>query len=169
MKSHTRIGRDEHERPSEGISESNLLRERADVEVRDGRRRRHSRLVVEPSRLAEQQEYVSVTTDQQPIADTSGEIETYRCASDPAGGVGCRNPDTGGVLLTSERVPPPVDWPIVKSPPRKCRICAEVGVCGVGASGSTAATTNFCPRGALVRPRTAKVGGPTVAKKKPLP
>lgn len=48
----------------------------------------------------------------------------------------------------------------VKFPPRKCRIWAEVGCCGVGASGSTAATTNG-PR--LEIPTTLNVGGPAVA------
>ena len=51
-----------------------------------------------------------------------------------------------------------------KLPARKCLISADVGSCGVGASGSTVAMTNFCRGLNLpVFPRMANVGGPTVA------
>lgn len=51
--------------------------------------------------------------------------------------------------------------PVKKFGPRKWRIWASVGSCGVGASGSTAATTNGpAPADA---PTTLKVGGPAVA------
>lgn len=52
--------------------------------------------------------------------------------------------------------------PRTKSPPKKWRIWAEVGFCGVGASGSTAATTNFWPALAVMI-EAAKVGGPRVS------
>ena len=47
-----------------------------------------------------------------------------------------------------------------KLPPRKCRIWATVGDCGVGASGSTTATTKGP---ALPWPRMVNIGGPAVA------
>ncbi len=78
-------------------------------------------------------------------------------ASDPAGGVGWRNGLMAGVELESN---PPFLVAGVKFPPRKCRIWAEVGCCGVGASRSTAATTNG-PQ--LEVPMTLNVGGPAVA------
>jgi hypothetical protein len=83
-------------------------------------------------------------------------MNPYRCASEPAGGVGCRNSEIAGVELvkTLNRAGP-------KSAPKKCRIWALVGACGVGASGSTVAMT----KGPLpADPVTLNLGGPAVAE-----
>jgi len=54
----------------------------------------------------------------------------------------------------------------LKFPPRKCRICAFVGLWGVGASGSTAATTNVSKMCAKEGDWTAKVGGIAVSRER---
>jgi hypothetical protein len=64
----------------------------------------------------------------------------YRWGGDPAGGVGCLNSDIAGVEFDRKLNSPQKDR---KFPPRKCLIWDEVGFWGVGASGSTAATTNM--------------------------
>lgn len=82
----------------------------------------------------------------------------YRCASEPAGGVGWRNPEIAAVWLTNGCTLAE-GLRATKLGPRKCRIWALVGFCGVGASGSTAAITN----GPLpTEPTTLNVGGPAV-------
>lgn len=80
---------------------------------------------------------------------------SYLWASDPAGGVGCLKSLMAGVELLNK--PDPLG---VKFPPRKCRICALVGFCGVGASGSTAAITKGPWHFDSLK---VKVGGPAVA------
>lgn len=68
---------------------------------------------------------------------------TDRWGSDPAGGVGRRKSEIAGVLFT-RRAPFARDPLRVMLGARRWRISADVGLWGVGASGSTIAKTNVC-------------------------
>ena len=125
------------------MSQPNFISEQTDVEEADRCRRIQKSLLIERRWLMKQQENVSAQKVM-PLVEEEimFNVSTDRCGSEPAGGVGCKKCDNAGVELVNGAIPSMPTGPSEKSPPRKWRICAFVGLCGVGASRSTMATTN---------------------------
>jgi hypothetical protein len=117
-----RVGTDEHEGTSNGLTQSNGSSERADIEYGDRSSHIDQCLLIKAFRLVEEEESISNPEDQpsklQPIKRRNK--SAYRCGSDPAGGVGCRNSLIAGVLF--ERRVGDLEDSKKKFPPRKCRI-----------------------------------------------